>query len=476
MDIISIVLGLVVIAVIALYFDVRRSKKTLLEEKDSAQFELRAAQNKSIELAIKEEGAIAQINNMQRVLSEKESQILILTDERATAINEVKLLKSQSIEEKRRVQEMQENFRNEFKSLANDILEQKSKQFKETNMESMEHILKPFKENIREFKSRVEQIHTEENQQRGALKSELKNLMELNRKITEETTGLTNALKGNSKVQGDWGEMILETILNSSNLINGIHYTTQQSFTDEDGARFRPDVVLNLPDDKQIVIDSKASLTAFVEYANADDVAERSSAMSRHIVSIRKHIDELGGKAYHELNLKNSPYFVIMFIPNEPAFLAAIQSDPSIWSYAYNKKVMISSPTNLFALLKLVDDLWKRDNQSKNAIEIARQGGNLYDKLMLLLNTMSEIGRNLENTTKSYDKAISQIKSGSGNLVARSESIRKLGVKTSKILSTQFENYDQEENLLLNTEEQSENGVLDQSGVNTQISLDVTSL
>ncbi len=456
MEIICIVLALALVATIALYLNVRGANKSAGKVREGELLELRMVQNKNIELSIKEEGITSQLKYLQSVLAEKEIQILTLTDERASAVNEVKILKYQSIEERKRAQEMQENFRNEFKSLANDILEQKSKQFKETNQDSMESILKPFKENIREFKSRVEQIHSDENQQRGALKSELKNLMELNRKITEETTGLTNALKGNSKVQGDWGEMILETILNSSNLINGIHYTTQQSFTDEQGARFRPDVVLNLPDEKQIVIDSKVSLTAFVEYANADNDVERSAAMARHMVSIRKHIDELGGKAYHELNLKNSPYFVIMFIPNEPAFLAAIQKDPSTWSYAYNKKVMISSPTNLFALLKLVDDLWKRDNQSKNAIEIARQGGNLYDKLMLLFNTMAEIGRNLENTNKSYEKAISQIKSGSGNLVARAESIRKLGVKTSKVLSAQFENYDQEENILLNPKEESD--------------------
>ena len=460
MDIITILLGLALIAVIALYLDARRGNKKLVEQRESAISELRVAQNRGTELLVKEAGAATQLEHIQRVLSDKEAQLLSLIDERATAISEVKSLKSKSIEDSKRFQEMQESFRNEFKSLANDILDQKSKQFKETNLESMEHILKPFKENISEFKSRVEQIHSDENQQRGALKSELKSLMELNRKITEETTSLTNALKGNSKVQGDWGEMILETILNSSNLINGIHYTTQQSFTDEQGNRFRPDVVLNLPEEKQIVIDSKVSLKAFVEYSDAQSDTERSLAMSRHVISVRKHIDELGGKAYNELNLKNSPYFVIMFIPNEPAFLAAIQSDSSIWAYAYNKKVMISSPTNLFALLKLVDDLWKRDNQSKNAIEIARQGANLYDKLMLLFNTMNEVGKNLESTTKSYEKAISQIKSGSGNLVARTESIRKLGVKTSKTLPAQFEDFDQEEALSLPSENLSEQSEL----------------
>ena len=264
----------------------------------------------------------------------------------------------------------------------------------------------------------------------------------LNRRITEETTNLTNALKGNSKVQGDWGEMILETILESSNLVNGIHYTTQQNFKDEEGNNLRPDVVLNLPDSKQIVIDSKVSLTAFVNYVHADDASERDKAMKEHLRSVRAHVDELGCKSYQ--SLVNSPDFVIMFIPNEPAFLAALQGDPSIWGDAYRRKVIISSPTNLFALLKIVDDLWKRDNQSKNALAIAREGANLYDKFVGFAETLLDIGKNLDTASRNYEKAMGQLKTGKGNLIARSEKLREMGVKATKSLPSALNDYEED--------------------------------
>lgn len=250
---------------------------------------------------------------------------------------------------------MEETFRTQFKNLANDILGEQSRTFKETNREALDVLLKPFRDNIVEFRERVEKIYSSENEQRGALRNELERLMELNRRITTETTNLTNALKGNSKVQGDWGEMILETILDNSNLIRGVHYDTQLNIKDEAGNNLRPDVVLYLPEGKRIVIDSKVSLTAFVGYVGAEDEATRRQYLASHVASVRQHVVELGRKEYQRL--LDSPDFVIMFIPNEPAFLAALQNDSSIWADAYDKKVIISSPTNLFALLKLVDDL-----------------------------------------------------------------------------------------------------------------------
>ena len=351
-------------------------------------------------------------------------------------------LRAKAESDREELEKLQASFRAEFRNLANDILEEKSRQFKQTSRESMEALLKPFGDSITEFKSRVEAIYSDENQQRGALKNEIRNLLDLNRRITEETTNLTNALKGNSKVQGDWGEMILETILESSNLVNGIHYTTQQNFKDEEGNNLRPDVVLNLPDSKQIVIDSKVSLTAFVNYVHADDASERDKAMKEHLRSVRAHVDELGCKSYQ--SLVNSPDFVIMFIPNEPAFLAALQGDPSIWGDAYRRKVIISSPTNLFALLKIVDDLWKRDNQSKNALAIAREGANLYDKFVGFAETLLDIGKNLDTASRNYEKAMGQLKTGKGNLIARSEKLREMGVKATKSLPSALNDYEED--------------------------------
>ena len=261
-------------------------------------------------------------------------------------------------------EEVEQTMREQFKALAGDVLGEQSRRFKEENRESMDLILKPFKDNIIEFRTRVESIFTHQNEQSGVLKNELQRLMELNVQITTETTNLTNALRGNSKVQGDWGEVILETILDNSNLIRGVHYQTQLNVKDEAGNNLRPEVVLYLPNNKQIIIDSKVSLTAYVNYVSAQTEAERRVAMAAHIASVRQHFKELSSKKYQQL--MQSPDFVVMFVPNEPAFLDALKEDHTIWSDAYDKKVVISSPTNLFALLKLVDDLWRRDDQNKN--------------------------------------------------------------------------------------------------------------
>ena len=356
-----------------------------------------------------------------------------LSADYARAQTRIETLTEQAQRDKEELEKIQASFRIEFRNLANEILEEKSKQFKATNKEAMDTILKPFRDSIGEFKERVERIYADENQQRGALKNEIRNLQELNRKITEETNNLTNALKGNSKVQGDWGEMILETILETSNLEKGIHYTTQESICNAAGEQQRPDVILRLPDNKRVIIDSKVSLTAYVNYCESEHDEERKKLMTDHVRSVRRHVDELGSKRYQEL--VESPDFVIMFVPNEPAFLAALQNDSTIWNDAYRKKVIISSPTNLFALLKIVDDLWKRDDQSRNALAIAEEGAKLYDKFVGFVETLESIGKGIGAASASYEKALKQLSEGPGNLVGRTEKLRKLGVKASKNLS-----------------------------------------
>lgn len=345
----------------------------------------------------------------------------------------LELTAEQAAREKEEFAKLQDAFRLEFRNLANDILEEKSRQFKDASQQSLDALLKPFRSSIGEFRERVEAIYADENRQRGALQNEIRNLHELNRKITEETTNLTNALKGNSKVQGDWGEMILQTLLEHSNLVPGIHFTTQQNIKDAEGNNLRPDVILNLPGRKQIVIDSKVSLTAYAGYCSECPPEERGKYLKDHIVSVRRHVDELGRKGYQES--LDSPDFVIMFIPNEPAYLCAMQNDSSIWSDAYNKKVIVSSPTNLLALLKIVDELWRRDDQSRNAIEIADEGAKLYDKFAGFVETLETLGKSITSAGANYEKAMKQLATGSGNLVARTEKLRRLGVKTRKALS-----------------------------------------
>ena len=336
-----------------------------------------------------------------------------------------------------------ERQRTAFRNMANDILEEKSRQFKESNRESLEALLKPFRENIDSFRRRVDEVYDKEAQQRFSLKEEIRRLSEANLRMSEEATNLARALKGDSKVQGDWGEMILDTILDSSHLVRGIHYRTQETLKDESGNNLRPDVILNLPDGKQIVIDSKVSLTAYVAYTESRTPEDSARHVKDHLRSVRAHIDELGGKRYQRL--VQSPDFVIMFVPNEPAFLLAMQQEPALWSDAYNKKVIVSSPTNLFALLKLVDDLWKRDNQNRNAIAIAAEGANLYDKFVGFADTLTDLGRGIASASDKYDKAIKQLKTGSGNLIRRSEKLRELGVKATKTLPRQMADYDDTE-------------------------------
>lgn len=373
-------------------------------------------------------------------LAEENARTVTLTEqlrskelELISVRKDAEALRGRLEEESEKLKEKNEMLMLQFEKTANDIFERKTRQLRDTNKESLDIILKPLKDNISDFKNRVEEIYSKETEGRGALKSELNRLMELNRRITEETNNLTSALRGNSKVQGDWGEMVLDTILESSNLQKGIHYTTQSNIKDAEGNNLRPDVIVNLPDGKKIVIDSKVSLTAYVNYCSAEDEESRRRTMNDHLRSIRAHINELGRKSYQD-NILGSPDFVIMFIPTEPAFLAAVQYDAELWNEAYHKKVIISSPTNLFGMLKIVADLWKRDDLGRNANRIAKEGAMMYEKFVTFINTLEALGKNLDTMQGNYDKAMKQLRDGKGNLVSRAEKLKALNVKVSKSL------------------------------------------
>ena len=388
-----------------------------------------------------------QVGTLRDQLSGQAVQLTEAAVRQATLAEKLAARDEALARQKEELTALQERQRVEFKNLAAEILEEKSNQFKQTNRESLELLLKPFRDNIEGFRKKVEEVYEKEAQQRFSLKEEIRHLNEMNLRMSQEANNLTAALKGNSKVQGDWGEMILETILDSSNLIKGVHYQTQENIKDnETGANLRPDVILNLPEGKQIVIDSKVSLTAYVTYGETDAPEAQQRAVKEHVRSVRSHIAELAGKSYQTLlngqNKSVSPDFVIMFIPNEPAFLLAMQQDSALWSDAYNRKVIISSPTNLFALLKIVDDLWKRDGQSKNALAIATEGANLYDKFVGFSETLLDLGRSLGAATGKYEQAMNQLKTGRGNLIRRAERLRELQVKASKSLPAQLEDYD----------------------------------
>ena len=337
----------------------------------------------------------------------------------------------QSLEQLRTEREASERtMKSEFKNLANEILVEHQHHLRQANRDSLDLLLKPFKDNITEFRERVERIYAHENEQRGALKNELDNLIKLNQQMTSSAANLTDALKGNSKVQGDWGEAYLETILESTGLVKGIHYHIQQNIKGEEGQNLRPDVVLSLPEERSIVIDSKVSLTAYVRYTEAESEAERSQALAEHVQSVKKHVQELALKEYQRLI--NSPDFVIMFIPTEPAFLEALKEDNTIWAEAYRKKIIISSPTNLFALLKMVSDMWRRDEQTKNQAEIVDKATKLYEQLVVFTEQLEGVGSALDTAKSKYDEAYKRLHTGNNNIVRLGERLKKLGLPTKK--------------------------------------------
>lgn len=373
-------------------------------------------------------------------LSTNEEQLRGLIAERAAlqATLEATEKRLSESEERHRLNEedlakREEAMRLQFKSLAGDLLSEHSKRFNEASRESMDSLLKPFRQNITDFRERVEKIYATEAEQHGALKNELKNLMELNQRITAETTNLTRALKGESKVQGDFGEMILDTILSSSHLVKGVHYFTQDTLKNEAGELVRPDVILNLPDKKQIVIDSKTSLTAYTNYTAAETGPEQTAALKAHVDSVRKHVLELASKRYQEL-MSCSPDFVILFIPNESAFLAAMQADSEIWADAYRRKVIISSPTNLFALLKLVDNLWQRSDLERNTRDIADCGSRIYDQLVSFTEALQGVEKGIKAAQGAYDEAYKRFTTGNNNLIRLGNRMAGLHVKIKKSL------------------------------------------
>lgn len=335
--------------------------------------------------------------------------------------------------------EMQKKLTSEFKNLASEILEEKSAKFTEQNKANIDEILKPLNEKIKDFENKVNETYDKESKERFSLEREIKNLFELNKQMTQDAKNLTNAIKGQSKVQGNWGEFILESILEKSGLIKGETFETQPSFTDETGKRFQPDAVINLPENKCIVIDSKVSLTAFERYCSAESEEQKQEYLKAHITSIRSHVAELSGKAYQNIPQLHTLDYVILFINLEPAFNLAFQNDSKLYSDAMEKNIIIVSPTTLLAVLKTVAHIWQTDRQNKNVLTIAQEAGKMYDKFVLLLNDLIEVGKKIDALHISHDKAMSKLYNGSGNLIKKAEVIRLLGAKTTKLLPKEFQ-------------------------------------
>lgn len=340
-------------------------------------------------------------------------------------------LQLKNTEQKEEVTKLQEKFTKEFENLANKILDEKSLKFTEQNQKNIKNILNPLQEKIQLFEKKVEDSQKENISINSALREQLLNLQNQNIKISKEAENLTKALKGDSKMQGNWGELVLERVLEKSGLEKDREYSVQQSFTTKDGSRVLPDVVINLPDGKKMVIDSKVSLTDYERFVNADEDLQEKY-LKDHINSLKKHVDQLSAKKYEDLYEMESPDFVLMFVPIETAFSAAINKDTSLYNNAFEKNIVIVTPSTLLATLRTIDSMWNNEKQQRNAIEIARQAGALYDKFEGFVSDLTKVGKKMDDAKTEYRGAMNKLVEGRGNIITSIEKLKKMGAKAKK--------------------------------------------
>lgn len=335
-------------------------------------------------------------------------------------------------DQKKELENIQERFTSEFENLAQKILEAKSEKFTKQNQENLNLVLKPLQEKIEQFEKRVESTHKDNIDYHASLRQQIIGLTQLNEQMSREATNLTKALKGDSKLQGNWGELVLERVLEKSGLEKDREYYVQQSFTNEHGQRLLPDVVLHLPEGKKMIIDSKVSLTAYERFVNAEDEVEQLKQLKEHVGSLKKHVDQLSAKNYHDLYDIESPDFVLLFVPIEPAFAVALNQDNSLYTAAFEKNIVIVTPTTLLATLRTIDSMWSNEKQQQNALEIATHAGRLYDAFVRLSEDLLKVGEQMDRAKGTYADAMNKLTDGKGNLVGRVERLKKLGAKASK--------------------------------------------
>ena len=395
----------------------------------------------NVELAIvheKNDSLLNELNkNIQFLKEEKETGILFQKTSN-TLENENKNLTEKINLQKQEYETLHQKLNNEFELIASKILRQNSKEITEIHNKNITDIVTPLKEKIVLFEKKVEEAYEKELRDKIDLKAELKNLHELNKRISDEANNLTKALKGDNKKQGNWGEIILERVLERSGLSKGQEYELQYSTSNDENKRIQPDVIVFLPEKKHIIIDAKVSLIAYEKFINEEHDDDRLKFIKEHINSVKTHVSLLSEKKYHSSEALITPEFVLMFMPIESSFSAALQNDNELFSYAWDKKIVIVSPTTLLATLRTIASIWKQENQTKNALEIARQGGALYDKLVSFVIDMDKIGKNIDGLSVAHNEAMKKLHTGSGNLIGRAENIRKLGAKTSKNFPDKF--------------------------------------
>ena len=423
--------GGLLVGAVAIWFILRgRISSAVVKEKGESQ----------VEIARLNERLIASQEDVIRLTQEKENLAELrdqLTAEQQRLSNQVAELTAILNAERKQAEgnlTILNNAKDQFKVLANEILDDKSKRFTELNQTNLDNLLKPLGIKITEFQSKVQEVYVQEGKDRSALAEQVKQLMTLNNQLSKDAHNLTSALKGQAKVQGNWGEQILERVLEASGLRKGHEYDVQASHTREDGSRAQPDVVVHLPEARHLIVDAKVSLKAYEEHANAETDHQRDAAMKRHLDSVRGHINELSGKNYQRLHGLKSPDFVLMFIPIEPAFMLAIAHDSDLWLDAWKKNVMLVSPSTLLFVLRTVAHLWRQEQQNRNAQEIANRGAELYDKLVGFVKDLDSLGAKLKQAQDTYQDAYGKFTRGRGNVIRQAEMLKELGVKPAKKL------------------------------------------
>lgn len=425
----ELLIGLLAILIIVAFFIGKSGKKDGSTNESAIKLQAENDfQNKQI-LQLQEEKQSMEDSN--EILRQDNQELIARISIRET---EFANLKERLEQQQQETQALQEKFTIEFENLANKILEEKSEKFTKQNKLNLETILTPLQEKILHFEQKVEQTHKESIDHHAALRQQIFGLQQTNMKMSEETLNLTKALKGDNKMQGNWGEMILESVLEKSGLEKGREYETQQSYTTENGNKLQPDVVIYLPDQRHMVIDSKVSLVAYEQYVNTTDVDEQRRYLQEHLISIKRHIDGLSEKNYFELYKGTSPDFVLLFIPIETAFSTAINADNSLYTKAFEKNIVIVTPSTLLATLRTIESMWTQRKQQENAYEIARQAGLLYDKFVGLITDLTKVGKKIDETKNEYESAFNKLSEGKGNLITSVQKLKDMGAKAKKSL------------------------------------------
>ena len=373
-----------------------------------------------------------QFSELQAERKALQEELQSRREENASLRTSLQMEKEQTAEKLQLLNESREQLSVAFKNIANEIFEDKTKKFNAVSKESLSSVLNPLQEKISQFEKRVADSYEKESKDRFSLTNEIRNLQELNKRISEDAVNLTNALKGDNKAQGNWGEFVLESILEKSGLVKGREYDVQVNLRGEDGRKLQPDIVVHLPESRDIIIDSKVSLKAWDDYCSSDDEAKRQEYLKQHIQSLRAHVKGLGDKDYQNLVGVNSLDYVCLFMPIEAAYAEAARHDSELLTFAFERNIVFVVPSTLLAILKTVQNLWRLAQQSQNAAEIARQAGRLYDKFVAFADDLTEVGMRIDKTQETYDKAFNKLKSGRGNLIGRVEKLKKLGAQTTK--------------------------------------------